>query len=316
MFEVIEYARMMVGTKAIGTLSAGYRTALAYARERVQGPDLTRAADKTAPRVTITHHADVRRMLMLQKAYAEGLRALYLFTATQQDAVRAGGPDAPRAAAVNDLLLPIVKGVGSERASEMLVLSLQTLGGSGYLQDYPVEQYVRDAKIDSLYEGTTAIQSLDLLFRKIVRDRGRAFGYVAGEIEEFLGQESGNGRLKEERALLATALADVRGMLDALTGHVAASAREPARVHRAGQHSVRLLMAVGDLLVGWLLLRRAEVALAALAGDLPTRDRTFYDGKVAVARFFAATRLPPLSAERAIVDSADDALMELAEEAF
>src|SRR5919112_2631846 len=316
MFEVIEYARMMVGTKAIGTLSAGYRTALAYARERVQGPDLTRSTDKAAPRVTITHHADVRRMLMLQKAYAEGLRALYLYTATQQDAVRAGGLDAARAAAVNDLLLPIVKGAGSERASEMLLLSLQTLGGSGYLQDYPVEQYVRDAKIDSLYEGTTAIQSLDLLFRKIVRDHGRAFGCVVAEIEEFLGEEAGNGRLKEERALLSTALTDVRRMLDTLTGHVGASAREPALVHRAGQHSVRLLMAVGDLLVGWLLLRRAEVALAVLDGDVAPRDRAFYEGKVAVARFFATTRLPLLSAERAIVEHADDALMELAEEAF
>ena len=315
MFEVIEYARMMVGTKAIGALSAGYRTALAYAKERVQGPDLTRAADRSAPRVTITHHADVRRMLMLQKSYAEGLRALYLYAATQQDAVRAGGPDARLAAAVNDLLLPIVKGVGSERASEMLVLSLQTLGGSGYLQDYPVEQYVRDAKIDSLYEGTTAIQSLDLLFRKIVRDRGRALGHVVEQIAAFLDEESGNGRLKEERALLATALADVRGMLSTLTGHVAAAGREPARVHRAGQHSVRLLMALGDLLVGWLLLRRAQVALEVLDAATP-RDRAFYEGKVAAARFFATTRLPLLTAERAIVDAADDSLMELDEAAF
>ena len=170
---------------------------------------------------------------------------------------------------VNDLLLPIVKGVGSERASEMLVLSLQTLGGSGYLQDYPIEQYVRDAKIDSLYEGTTAIQSLDLLFRKIIRDHGRALGHVVEQIAAFLDEESGNGRLKEERALLATALADVRGMLSALSGHVAAAGREPARVHRAGQHSVRLLVALGDLLVGWLLLRRAQVALEVL--DAVTR---------------------------------------------
>ncbi|MGZ8749440.1 MAG: acyl-CoA dehydrogenase, partial [Pseudonocardia sp.] len=315
MFEVIEYARMMVGTKAIGALSAGYRTALAYAKERVQGPDFARAADRRAPRVTITHHADVRRMLMLQKSYAEGLRALYLYAATQQDAVRAGGPDARLAAAVNDLLLPIVKGVGSERASEMLVLSLQTLGGSGYLQDYPVEQYLRDAKIDSLYEGTTAIQSLDLLFRKIIRDRGRALEHVVEQIAAFLDEEGGNGRLKEERGLLATALADVRGMLSTLTGHVAAAGREPARVHRAGQHSVRLLMALGDLLVGWLLLRRAQVALEVLDAGTP-RDRAFYEGKVAAARFFATTRLPLLTAERAIVDAADDSLMELDEAAF
>jgi alkylation response protein AidB-like acyl-CoA dehydrogenase len=316
MFEVIQYARMMVGTKAIGTLSTGYRTALAYARERVQGPDLARADDKIAPRVTIIHHADVRRMLMLQKAYAEGLRMLYLYAATQQDVVRAGEPAAARAAAVNDLLLPLVKGVGSERASEMLVLALQTLGGSGYLQDYPVEQYLRDAKIDSLYEGTTAIQSLDLLFRKIVKDRGRAFGYVVDEIAAFLADERGNGRLREERALLSGAFDDVRAMVAALTGHVGAAAREPARVHRAGQHSVRLLMALGELLVGWLLLRRAQVALETLDGAGSSRDRAFYQGKVAVARFFAATRLPLLSAERTIIEHADDTLMELAEEGF
>jgi hypothetical protein len=311
---------MMVGTKAIGTLSAGYQAALAYAKERVQGPDLARAADKTAPRVTIIHHADVRRMLLLQKAYTEGLRALYLYTATRRDLADAGGPDAPLAAAVNDLLLPVVKGAGSERASEMLVLSLQTLGGSGYLQDHPLEQYVRDARIDSLYEGTTAIQSMDLLFRKIVRDHGRALGYIVEEIMAFLAEPdldgtAGNGRLKEERALLATALADVRGMLGTLAGHVAAASREPARIHRAGQHGVRLLMALGDLLVGWLLLRRAQVALDVL-DRAPARERAFYEGKVAVARFFATTRLPLLTAERAIVDATDDTLMELDEAAF
>ncbi len=179
MFQVICYARMLVGTKAIGTLSTGYLNALDYAKERVQGAELPRMLDKTAPRVTIIHHADVRRMLMLQKCYAEGLRAVYTYAATLAEevhAARAAGSE-ERAAAVEkvyDLLLPIVKGVGSERAYEMLALSLQTLGGSGYLQDYPIEQYIRDAKIDSLYEGTTAIQSLDFLFRKIVRDNGQA----------------------------------------------------------------------------------------------------------------------------------------------
>jgi len=312
MFQVIEYARMMVGTKAIGTASAGYLAALEYAKERVQGADLAQMLDKSAPRVTITHHPDVRRSLMLQKAYAEGLRAVYTYTATWQDRIRLGSDvaDVATAERVNDLLLPIVKGVGSERASEQLVQSLQTFGGSGYLQDYPIEQYVRDAKIDSLYEGTTAIQSLDFLFRKIVRDNGAALGVVVAEIQVFLAAEAGNGRLKEERALLATALADVQGMLAALTGHLV-----KMELHVVGQHTVRLLMAVGDLLVGWLLLRQAEVALAALGGETG-RDQAFYEGKVAVARFFAATRLPLLTAHRTIVEHADNSLMDVPEAAF
>jgi alkylation response protein AidB-like acyl-CoA dehydrogenase len=319
MFDVIEYARMMVGTKAIGTLSAGYLAALEYAKDRVQGADLTRQLDKTAPRVTITHHPDVRRSLMTQKAYAEGLRALYLYTASFQDEIRIGqaaGVDVTAAERVNDLLLPLVKGVGSERASEQLLQSLQTLGGSGYLQDYPIEQYIRDAKIDSLYEGTTAIQSLDFLFRKVVRDGGQALGRVTGEIEAFLAAEAGNGRLKEERALLATALADVQAVFAALTGYLMAAAEEPESVYKIGQHSVRTLMAVGDLLVGWLLLRQAEVALAALGGPVGPKDQAFYEGKVGVARFFARTALPLLSAQRAIVENADNTLMELPEAAF
>jgi alkylation response protein AidB-like acyl-CoA dehydrogenase len=319
MFEVIEYARMMVGTKAIGTLSAGYLAALEYAKERVQGADLPKMLDKTAPRVTITHHPDVRRLLMLQKCYAEGLRAVYTYAATFQDQIRAGqaaGADTKLAERVNDLLLPIVKGVGSERAVEQLLASLQTLGGSGYLQDYPIEQYIRDSKIDSLYEGTTAIQSLDFVFRKIVRDNGQALAYVAGELQAFIENEGGNGRLKEERALLATALADVQGMLGALTGYLMASAQDSTSIYKVGQHSVRLLMAVGDLLVGWLLLRQAEVAITALDGEVPAKDKAFYEGKVGAARFFAKTVLPLLSAQRTIIESTDNSLMDLPEAAF
>jgi hypothetical protein len=310
---------MMVGTKAIATLSTGYLNALEYAKERVQGPDLTRQADKTAPRVTITHHPDVRRSLMTQKAYAEGLRALYLYTGTFQDRIRQGGDgavDLELAEKVNDLLLPIVKGVGSERASEQLLQSLQTLGGSGFLQDYPLEQYIRDSKIDSLYEGTTAIQSLDLVFRKIVKNNGRALMAVAGEIQAFLENETGNGRLKEERALLATALSDVQGMLGSLTGYLFAAQEDLRNLYKVGQHSVRFLMAVGDLLVGWLLLRQADVAQNALAGEVTARDKAFYEGKIAVARFFAKTVLPKLTAEKAIVEAADNSLMELDEAAF
>jgi alkylation response protein AidB-like acyl-CoA dehydrogenase len=319
MFQVIEYARMMVGTKAIATLSTGYLNALNYAKDRVQGADMTQMMDKTAPRVTITHHPDVRRSLMTQKAYAEGLRAVYLFTATMQDQVWTGEGDEASldlAERVNDLLLPIVKGVGSERAYEQLAQSLQTLGGSGFLQDYPIEQYIRDSKIDSLYEGTTAIQSLDFFFRKIVRDKGVALTHLAGQISAFIEAESGNGRLKEERALLKQALEDVQGMLGALFGYATGAQEDPKNIYKVGQHSVRLLMATGDLLVGWLLQRQAEVAIARLDAGVTGRDRAFYEGKIAVASFFARNVLPELSAGRRIVEAADNSLMDLDDSAF
>jgi hypothetical protein len=313
MFKVIEYARMMVGTKAIATLSTGYLNALDYARSRVQGADMTQLTDRSAPRVTITHHPDVRRMLMLQKSYTEGLRALMLYTASQQDLVADGDELAER---VNDLLLPIVKGVGSERSYEMLALSLQTLGGSGYLQDYPIEQYIRDAKIDTLYEGTTAIQAQDLFFRKIVRDKGQALAKLAGDIQSFVDNEAGNGRLKEERALLATALVDVQGILGTMITSLTASPDEPTSIYKVGQNATRLLMSLGDLIIGWLLLRQAEVAIAALDAGATERDVPFYEGKVAAARFFATTVLPELTARRGIAENIDDSLMTISESAF
>ena len=323
MFLIIEHARMMVGTKAIATLSTGYLNALEYARQRIQGADMTQMTDKTAPRVTIIHHPDVRRMLMMQKAYAEGMRALVLYTASWQDAVqiaKAGGGTGPGTAGdlavrVNDLLLPVVKGVGSERAYELLTLSLQTYGGSGFIQDFPVEQYIRDAKIDSLYEGTTAIQGLDLFFRKTLRDQGVALGAVLGEIKEFAASEAGNGRLKTERTALSAAVADVEAIVASMSGYALASLEQPAEVYKAGLNSTRLLMALGDLLIGWLLARQAEVALRAL-DEGAGRDEAFYQGKVATARFFAETVLPRLAVERQIAETTTLDLMELPEEAF
>jgi alkylation response protein AidB-like acyl-CoA dehydrogenase len=323
MFLIIEHARMMVGTKAIATLSTGYLNALEYAKTRVQGADLAKMADKTAPRVTITHHPDVRRMLMTQKAYAEGMRALVLYTAALQDTLQiqtAGGGTDSGTVALNDLLLPVVKGVGSERAYEMLTLSLQTFGGSGFLQDYPIEQYIRDAKIDSLYEGTTAIQGLDLFFRKILRNEGSALRALLAEITGFAEGDAGNGRLKPERTALARAAGEVEGLVSALAGYAAASLERPEEIYRAGLNTTRLLMALGDLMIGWLLARQAEVALAALDGEradrLSAADRAFYQGKLATARFFAQTVLPRLAVEREIAEATTLDLMELPEEAF
>ena len=321
MFKVIEYARMMVGTKAIATLSTGYLNALDYAKTRVQGADLTMQMDKTAPRVTITHHPDVRRSLMLQKSYAEGMRALIAYTAYWQDMVEMGEAgnadvDLDMAVRINDLMLPIVKGVGSERSYEMLAVALQTYGGSGFLQDYPAEQYIRDAKIDTLYEGTTAIQGLDFFFRKMVKDQFKALFYIATQITETVKGDDGSGAFAVERELLGKALEDVQAIVGVMGQWAMAAQASPQEIYRVGLNTTRLLMTSGDLMIGWLLLRQAEVASAALKGEVSERDRLFYEGKIETARWFARNRLPLLSGERAVAEATTLDVMELAEDAF
>ena len=315
MFQVIEHARMMVGTKAMATLSTGYLNALEYAKQRVQGADMLTPA-KDAPRVTITHHPDVRRSLLTQKSTAEALRLLVLYTASWQDRVwqaTAEGRTDEEAEGVNDLLLPIVKGYGSERAWTTLgTETLQTFGGSGFLQDYPIEQYVRDAKIDTLYEGTTAIQGQDFFFRKIVKDQGKAIGVVSKQIEEFLGSE---GPLTDERKLLGRAAEDAALMVGTLTQVLMGAQQNPKDLYKVGLNTSRVLMALGDLVCAWLLIRAGEVAYAQLEGATGA-EKDFLTGKVASAQWFARTRLPQLTAERKMLEATTLDAMELPEAAF
>ena len=316
MFKVIEYARMMVGTKAIATLSAGYQQALSYAKVRVQGGDMKVMNDKASPRVTIINHPDVRRSLMVQKAYSEGMRALVLYTASIQDQIAlakvAGDEKLGDWEALNDLLLPIVKGYGSEKSWVLLgTESLQTFGGSGFTQDWPLEQYVRDAKIDTLYEGTTAIQGLDFFFRKIIKDGGRALTLLAKEIGKFAAS---GGELAAEKAALAKALQEVNEMTGVLVGFAMESQEKPEEIYKTGLNTTRFLMAVGEIIIAWLLLRQAEIATTKSAD--PGRDADFYAGKIASAKFFIRTVLPHISAEKVILESEDGGLMSIPESAF
>ena len=316
MFKIIEFARMMVGTKAIATLSAGYRNALEYAKTRVQGPDMTTMTDKSSPRVRIISHPDVRRSLMVQKAYSEGMRALVLYTASIQDAIAMGRADGipedelKSLDALNDLLLPIVKGYGSEKSWVLLgTESLQTFGGSGFTMDWPLEQYVRDAKIDTLYEGTTAIQGLDFFFRKIVKDQGKAIGKISSEMSAFA---TSGGLLAEEKQAFGKALQEVGTMISTLVGHAMASQEKVTELYKIGLNTSRLLMAVGDVVIAWLLLRQAEIAMSRLDG----KDKEFYAGKVAAAKYFVAHVLPHITADRKILEAEDGSLMDLAEASF
>ena len=318
MFKVIEFARMMVGTKAIATLSAGYQQALSYAKTRIQGGDMKVMNDKASPRVSIIKHPDVRRSLMVQKSYSEGMRALVLYTASIQDEIElareAGNADRLKdMEALNDLLLPVVKGFGSEKSWTLLgTESLQTFGGAGFTQDWPLEQYVRDAKIDTLYEGTTAIQGLDFFFRKVVKDGGRALGLLGKEIADYA---QAGGAHPEEKAALLKAVGDLNGIVGVLVGHAMASQENPIEIYKVGLNTSRCLMAVGDIITAWLLLRQADIAAEKLKGDAG-KDKDFFTGKIASAKFFCLNYLPHITADRKIVEGTDGAIMEIPESAF
>ena len=322
MFDVIENARMMVGTKAIATLSTGYLNALEYAKSRVQGADLTQMTDKAAPRVTITITPTCAGSLMTAEGLRRGpARAVPLhgdLSGRVQIAETLHGVQTPTwPSALNDLMLPVVKGVGfraglreahrracrrsAARASCRTTRSSSTSG---------------TPKIDSLYEGTTAIQAQDFFFRKIVRDKGQALAYVSGEIQKFVDSESGNGRLKTEREQLGKALADVQAMAATMTGYLMDAQQNVTSLYKVGLGSVRFLMSVGDLIIGWLLQQQAAVAVAALDAGATGDDRSFYEGKVAVASFFAKNFLPLLASTREVIETLDNDIMELDEAAF
>ena len=312
MFRLIEDARMSIGSKSMATLSTGYLNALAYAKERIQSADLTDMLDKTAPRVEIIRHPDVRRMLMLQKAHTEGLRALMFYSAWVLDQHRLH-PDEDYLEKLSDLLLPLFKGYAAEKSYELLAQSLQVLGGSGFTRDYPIEQYIRDVKIDSLYEGTTGIQTLDLFFRKIARDQGQTLSHLADEVLTLV--KGGPDEFIAERELLGEALDNVQSHIGVMVGHAMASTTDPPQLYKTGLHTNALLESLTEVVMGWLLLRHAEIASRALA-EASNADRAFYEGKIASARFFAHHALPKARLRREAAEAEDGWLMDLPDEAF
>ena len=312
MFSVLEDARMSIGAKSTATLSTGYLNALEYAKNRVQSADLTQMLDKTAPRVEIIRHPDVRRMLMLQKSHSEGLRALLFHTAWVEDQHRLE-PDNEYWGRLADLLQPLLKGYASEKFYELLGQSLQVFGGSGYTKDFPLEHYLRDVKIDSLYEGTTGIQALDLFFTKIARDQGQTLSRLADKVLSFV--KGGADEFTAERELLGSALEDVQAHIGVLVAHSMASMQDPPQIYKAGLHTNSLLESLSEVVIGWLLLRHAEIAALAIP-DAHEADRAFYEGKIASARFFARHALPKARLRREAAAAEDASLMGLADDAF
>jgi alkylation response protein AidB-like acyl-CoA dehydrogenase len=312
MFQMIEHARMAVGTKSMSTLSTAYLNALEYAKIRVQGPDLTKMLDKSSPRVRIIQHPDVRRMLLQLKSHAEGMRALCLYTATTRDEIvlnQENKEQTEKMELLNDFLLPLVKGYSSDKTFDLLAVALQVFGGSGYCQDYPIEQYIRDQKIDTLYEGTTQIQAQDLIFRKIMKDKGATLNFLFEKMKKSMSQISKRKELEFEFTIVANSMENLQKMLGAI------QKKSSESVYHIGLHGNRILHAVSETVIGWLLLDHASLAFEKMPGA-GEKDKFFYEGKISSCRYFAREVLPNIESSLRIIESADLSTMNLAEEGF
>ncbi|MCC7541705.1 MAG: acyl-CoA dehydrogenase [Deltaproteobacteria bacterium] len=316
MFRMMNYARIAVGLQSLGVASSAYLNALEYARERKQGASVKSWKDATAPRATIVEHPDVRRMLIDMKARVEGLRALIYKLALHGDraAVLSGKDDETVAYHLGqvELLTPLVKAWGSDQAFRIAETAIQVYGGAGYLQDHPVEQYCRDAKIFSIYEGTNHIQALDLVGRKLGQGAGRHTQEFLGDVAKFIERHKAHPVLGPSVAALREAHGSVGMVAMQLLGWFQAG-----EVERVPLAANRFLAMMADMAVGWLLLDQAAVALekqATVPAEHP--DHAFYEGKRHAAVYFAQNVLPDVAAAAKVILAADRSALDIPETAF
>ena len=312
MFVMMNEARLDVGMQALGCASASYLNALNYARERVQGRALN-APGKDAAGVPIINHPDVRRMLLGMKAITEGCRSLLFYIGYLEDRIRIGDDEAERARlqGMIDVLIPIAKGYVTDRAFEVCSQGVQIYGGYGYTREYPQEQYLRDCKITHIYEGTNGIQAMDLIGRKLAMNQGGLF-------EELV-----DGMKKQVTAAATHAtLADLAAETAAVINRLAETARYIGRMAASDQmpvayaHAYTFMDVTGDAVMAWMLLWRATAAADRLAAGAKKKDLAFYEGQIASARFFIRTALPQTLGRMAVILAADNAAVDIADEAF
>lgn len=316
MFKLMNAARISVGVQGVSVASSAYLNALEYAKERKQGSSITHWKDATAPRVPIIEHADVRRMLLHMKAHVEGVRALAIKLAHHQDQVQVyTGKDEAKTAYHQgqvDLLVPLVKAYGSDQGFRVCEMAIQTYGGAGYTRDYPVEQYCRDAKIFSIYEGTNHIQAMDLVGRKLGQAGGANLQAFLGDVQKFVATHSGH-------ATLGAAVKKLGAAQEALAG----TAMRLLMWFQSGQLALVPLSAnrfcemMSELTVAWLLLEGAvvaEEAKAKVAADHP--DHAFYAGKTAAALYYARNVLPGVEHKAQLLADEDKSPLEISDAAF
>jgi alkylation response protein AidB-like acyl-CoA dehydrogenase len=316
MFKMMNGARIAVGVQGLSVASSAFLNALEYAKDRKQGASIEHWKDATAPRARIIEHADVRRMLIDMKARVEGIRALAVKLTRHQDAVRAfTGKDETQAAYHQgqvDLLVPLVKAYGSDQGFRICENAIQTYGGAGYTKDYPVEQYCRDAKIFSIYEGTNHIQAMDLVGRKLGQGGGANLQAFLGDIGKFVAEYSAHPKLGPSVKKLGAA-AEVLG----------ASAMRLLMWFQGGNIALvplnanRFLEMMSETAVSWMLLEGAAIADTKLPKLAPSdSDHAFYTGKVAAALYYARTVLPGVEVKAAQMGDEDRSALEIPEAAF
>ena len=312
MFQMMNEARIMTGMQGIGLASVAYENARRFAQERVQGSDISRAKTGSGA-VPIIRHADVRRMLLLQKSYVEGMRALAYNAGYVVDQARTATDDATREALEDRLALltPIVKAFCTDNGFLMCSEAIQVFGGYGYCGEYPAEQATRDARIAPLYEGTNFIQAADLLGRKLPRNGGAAFQQLMADITEFVEANSQIDALSATAEMIGKARDATLGAVGALMQSTGAGDFEfPMSV------ATRFLHMLGELFTGWQLGVQARLAHDALAAGAEGDDAVFYEGKIITARFFAMNVLPGVRMKSAVIRSHDTSAMDMPEAAF
>jgi alkylation response protein AidB-like acyl-CoA dehydrogenase len=313
MFNMINHARMSTGLQGMTYASAAYLLAVNYARERIQGRDLENFADHGAPSVAIIRHPDVRRNLLWMKSYVDGMRSFfyYMTRCASQALITDSADEQEKFGDLFSMLTPIVKDYMAVKGHEVCIQAIQVFGGAGYTRDYLVEQYARDCKITSIYEGTSGIQAMDLLARKIGAKKGLVFMNLLGEIQETADRAKGIDELNE----LGARLEKTANRLGEVAMHIGQMAMsENFRVGFA--HALPFLYAMGDTIMAWMILWRAVVASEKLAAKPKKKDIAFYEGQIKTAEFFIQTELPLTFGKMDAIQGGCAAAIEISDEGF
>ncbi len=312
MFEMMNGARMATGLQGLAYASSAYMLAVNYARERIQGKDIMSFGDASVASVPIIKHPDVRRNLLWMKSLVDGMRSFFYYVsiAGMKGLTSKDEKEANKFMGLFELLTPLIKEYLAVRGHEVCIQAMQVYGGAGYTQDYPVEQYARDCKIASIYEGTSGIQAMDLLGRKMPMDKGKVFARFIGEIHKTVAMAKESDDTKE----LAERLEKAANRLGEVAMHLGSTALE-GKVKEAFSHSLPFLHAMGDVIMAWMLLWRAAVAAPKIE-SAKKKDKAFYDGQVKTAEFFIKTVLQETMGKLNSIHETTNAAVEISDEGF